>query len=97
MRYMVLSLLAAIMIAGSTGCHTTAPFVGGGCSGGSCGQPAEGGCANCSSRGGYRGRKHARREDAGPAGPPVGAVSYPYYTTRGPRDFLMNNPPSIGR
>ncbi|HMP80620.1 MAG TPA: hypothetical protein PKD54_14290 [Pirellulaceae bacterium] len=22
--------------------------------------------------------------------------AYPYYTTRGPRDFLMNNPPSIG-
>jgi hypothetical protein len=21
---------------------------------------------------------------------------YPYYTTRGPRDFLMDNPPTIG-
>jgi hypothetical protein len=21
---------------------------------------------------------------------------YPYYTTRGPRDFLMANPPTIG-
>lgn len=30
------------------------------------------------------------------AGPPVGQVAYPYYTTRGPRDFLMCNPPSIG-
>jgi hypothetical protein len=29
-------------------------------------------------------------------GPPTGQVAYPYYTTRGPRDFLMNNPPSIG-
>ena len=29
-------------------------------------------------------------------GPPVGQVAYPYYTTRGPRDFLMCNPPSIG-
>ena len=28
--------------------------------------------------------------------PPVGQVAYPYYTTRGPRDFLQNNPPSIG-
>jgi hypothetical protein len=27
---------------------------------------------------------------------PVGAVAYPYYTHRGPRDFLVNNPPSIG-
>lgn len=24
-------------------------------------------------------------------------VGYPYYTLRGPRDFLVNNPPSIGR
>jgi hypothetical protein len=31
-----------------------------------------------------------------PAGPPSGAVAYPYYTTRGPRDFLAKNPPSIG-
>lgn len=29
-------------------------------------------------------------------GPPVGAVTYPYYTLRGPRDFLASNPPSIG-
>ena len=32
-----------------------------------------------------------------PAGPPAGSVTYPYYTTRGPRDFLSSNPPSIGR
>ena len=32
----------------------------------------------------------------GPAGPPTGAVAYPYYTTRGPRDFLAKKPPSIG-
>ncbi len=30
------------------------------------------------------------------AGPPVGAITYPYYTTRGPRDFLAKNPGSIG-
>lgn len=30
-------------------------------------------------------------------GPATGQVSYPYYTLRGPRDFLMDNPPSIGR
>ena len=28
--------------------------------------------------------------------PPSGQVAYPYYTVRGPRDFLRNNPPSIG-
>ncbi len=31
-----------------------------------------------------------------PAGPQSGAVTYPYYTVRGPRDFFLNNPPSIG-
>ncbi len=30
------------------------------------------------------------------SGPPTAAVTYPYYTTRGPRDFLLANPPSIG-
>lgn len=29
-------------------------------------------------------------------GPPTGQVAYPYYTVRGPRDFLQANPPSIG-
>jgi len=29
-------------------------------------------------------------------GPPVGQTAYPYYTVRGPRDFLQANPPSIG-
>ena len=31
-----------------------------------------------------------------PVGPSQGAVTYPYYTTRGPRDYLDPNPPSIG-
>jgi hypothetical protein len=30
-------------------------------------------------------------------GPPTSQVAYPYYTHRGPRDFLMSNPPTIGR
>jgi hypothetical protein len=29
-------------------------------------------------------------------GPPAATVGYPYYTTRGPRDFLVNDPASIG-
>jgi hypothetical protein len=27
---------------------------------------------------------------------PIGAVAYPYYTVRGPRDFLAKNPTTIG-
>jgi hypothetical protein len=34
--------------------------------------------------------------ELGPPGPPTGAYAYPYYTLRGPRDFLADNPPSIG-
>lgn len=30
-------------------------------------------------------------------GPPTGQVGYPYYTHHGPRDFLMANPPTLGR
>jgi hypothetical protein len=32
----------------------------------------------------------------GPHGPPVPQITYPYYTLRGPRDFLADNPPSLG-
>ncbi len=43
---------------------------------------------------------HQRRNAGGQyefaAGPPSGGVTYPYYTNRGPRDFLAKNPRSIG-
>lgn len=42
-----------------------------------------------------QGWRHERPE-FGPPGPPSGTVGYPYYTLRGPRDFLADNPPSIG-
>lgn len=29
-------------------------------------------------------------------GPPTAAITYPYYTLRGPRDFLQSNPTPIG-
>lgn len=29
-------------------------------------------------------------------GPPVAQTAYPYYTVRGPRDFLLDNPPPLG-
>ena len=32
----------------------------------------------------------------GGGGPATAQVAYPYYTTRGPRDFLLNEPNSIG-
>lgn len=39
-----------------------------------------------------RGRCRSGDCDAGPAGPPTATVTYPYYTIRGPRDFLNPNP-----
>ncbi|WP_254512120.1 hypothetical protein [Anatilimnocola floriformis] len=39
---------------------------------------------------------HFNREYNGPQGPAAAQVAYPYYTTRGPRDYFANNPPSIG-
>ena len=33
----------------------------------------------------------------GVSGPATAQVAYPYYTARGPRDFFLNNPPTIGR
>lgn len=32
----------------------------------------------------------------GAGAPPSAQVAYPYYTNRGPRDFLMSNPDTIG-
>ncbi len=43
---------------------------------------------------------HAQAQPAGAGGAgggPAAQVAYPYYTARGPRDFLMDNPPTIGR
>ena len=37
-----------------------------------------------------------RRHQAYTPGPPVGTITYPYYTTRGPRDFLARSPQTIG-
>jgi hypothetical protein len=40
-------------------------------------------------------RARAEREAAA-AGPATGAVTYPYYTLRGPRDFLARDYPRLG-
>ena len=112
MKRAMLSYLTLIVLAGLTGCCCGTPHgpCAGGCandgyfhpSHGCCGQtacaedgggpcPCPGPCAErcCHGAG-------AQAFDNGPPGPPTGTVTYPYYTTRGPRDFLCKNPPSIG-
>jgi len=64
------------------------------------------GCRPCRigwQRGGTDYQKHLSHSEyhagggSGATGTAAAQVAYPYYTTRGPRDFLMNNPPTIGR
>ena len=43
-----------------------------------------------------RSRLLRRRDRTGTPGPAVGAITYPYYTLRGPRDFLARSPRPIG-
>ncbi len=64
-----------------------------------CSQCGGQGCAACGYfashwRGGMCNQDY--RQDQPPYGPQGAQVAYPYYTTRGPRDFLIDNPPSIG-
>jgi hypothetical protein len=43
-----------------------------------------------------RQRRDADDEYEFAAGPPSGGVTYPYYTNRGPRDYLAKNPRGVG-
>ena len=69
-----------------------------------CNQCGNGGCGpgGCfAGRGGHFGGGAGGGGPGGPGGayaggPPTPTVVYPYYTTRGPRDFLDANPRSIG-
>lgn len=72
---------------GSAACDSC-ESCGGGCATGNCGS----GCASCGLG------QHGGRGDyaSGPDDSMGGMVSYPYYTTRGPRDFLAKSPRSIG-
>jgi len=60
-----------------------------------CGGVGCGACGGVCATGFCRSCQHAY-EPAHVPGPPTGAVTYPYYTNRGPRDFLAADPPSIG-
>ena len=84
MKRILLSLAATVMVATLCGCSC--------CPCGTCKKAPET-CRNVVAdrepcdRGGQR-----QAADPGPGG----VVAYPYYTTRGPRDFLDRNPQSIG-
>ncbi len=108
MKRAIYSVLTVVILVGLTGCvtqHGRRPIA---CMGGSCAQAPEN-CQSCDPGDNCddpgrpvrcrfcrdRGCERCRGEGFTP-GPPAGTITYPYYTTRGPRDFLANNPPSIG-
>ena len=111
MKRAIFSCLTVVILAGLAGCITQHGRRPTACMSGSCAQAPEtcqscepgascdDPCDECECRG--HGCHLCRRAGRGevaeaPAGPAVGGVTYPYYTNRGPRDFLAKNPPSIG-
>ncbi|MEK6246612.1 MAG: hypothetical protein N2C12_00435 [Planctomycetales bacterium] len=55
-----------------------------------------GGPGGHAGRGHFKGPQQNPRAFNGPSGPPTAQVTYPYYTVRGPRDFLLDDPQTIG-
>jgi len=92
MTRLLLGLAAASLLTAGTGCHPLGAYhYAGRHKRGYC-DPSVAACQN----------PHAGppgSQGIGPryGGPATGAVTYPYYTVRGPRDFLHPNPPSVGR
>jgi hypothetical protein len=91
MRHAFLAMAASTFLAVLVGCA---------CPNGNCnnqggsggdGSGPGGACRNGPCLGGA-GLHGPGQQDPGPGG----MVSYPYYTTRGPRDFLETHPQSIG-
>jgi hypothetical protein len=91
MRRLVLGLAFLGLISAFTGCQSACHNCHG-CRGGLL---HHGGGRLAGGAAGAAGGHHYRPETE-PAGGPVGQYAYPYYTLRGPRDFLVDNPPSIG-
>lgn len=102
MKRVLLSLSIALLTLSSTGCNLLQKRNCNSCNGNI-------GCRPCKlgwQRGGtdyqrflgHNGSHHGQHTGSGGAGGgQVAQVAYPYYTTRGPRDFLLDNPPTIGR
>ena len=93
MKRTLLTLATVVLVAGLSGCVSNrmhqAQRGGPGLLRGSC-KAAPDVCRSC-----RPGRRGSGAQAFNP-GPPIGSVAYPYYTIRGPRDFLASDPPSIG-
>ena len=90
MRRILFLMLAVVLLAGLSGlsgccCNRPAACEGNCLIDGSCGT-----CADCPET------CQAAAPDGAFGQGTGGVVAYPYYTTRGPRDFLAKNPRNIG-
>jgi len=84
-------------LAGKGGCPTCGPHAGRlGCQAGPLGWQQGGHNYSGHLAPGHHAAQQLQSQPFNP-GPPTGTVAYPYYTHRGPRDFLLDNPPTIGR
>lgn len=101
MKRVMLGLALAFTLLSSTGCNLLENRRCNSCNGNL-------GCRPCNmgwQRGGtdyqrflgHNGGNPSPAGYGGPGGGPAAQVAYPYYTARGPRDFLVDNPPTIGR
>ena len=95
MKARLLCALALVVAFASTGCHSINLCDGCHGHGRHAGIGGGGGSGVADGRRVNYGHHQTRTYD-GPPGPATAQVGYPYYTVRGPRDFLVNNPPSIG-
>jgi hypothetical protein len=99
MKLALFAVVAAFLVAASTGCmhHNVAQPNSPQCSGGNC-EGLLGALVNPQVKQAMHESHGWRHHDprVGPAGPPTGTTAYPYYTLHGPRDFLVDNPPSLG-
>ena len=98
MKARLLCALALLVLSAASGCHSINLCDGAGHGHGhrhGLGHHGGGGSGVADGRHVNYGHHFTRNYD-GPPGPATAQVGYPYYTTRGPRDFLTANPPSIG-
>jgi hypothetical protein len=83
MKLASFTLLAALVLAGLSGCAEDQAYR-------QAAMAQQGGAAGCGCRRACNGPTPAT------PGPPTAEVTYPYYTLRGPRDFLDSNPRGLG-
>jgi hypothetical protein len=95
MKARLLCAVLLFVVCAATGCHTVNLCDGSHHAAKGLGRYGGGGSGLADGRNANYGHHQTRTYD-GPQGPATAQVGYPYYTTRGPRDFFTNNPPSIG-